>query len=285
MYSSACEKLELQEELIETGSARENRRQEFEKNFTYDGYKVIRKELFAHLRDPAIVIRKDSISFNTACINGIDDVTHVHIMFNDALKRIVVQGCDPNEKDALRWCVEKEGNRKTRRMSCKPFAEYIYEQLEWDPTCRYKILGYRIEHEGAMLYVFDLTIPEIFEDRKRPPKGQQVDIGQDQRSSRKGYYAGDVAHTFSVPVETHREESKFAKLDGYISMGLLNGISTTLTAASGGAKNDLSEREEEKATEGGKKEAEAAPFDPSLNGTGQLGGLANGASDIRSMES
>ena len=37
-------------------------------------YQVVRKELFAHLRDPAIVIRKDSITFNTACITGLEDV-------------------------------------------------------------------------------------------------------------------------------------------------------------------------------------------------------------------
>ena len=46
----------------------------FEGAFSYDGYQVVRKELFAHLRDPAIVIRKDSITFNTACITGLEDV-------------------------------------------------------------------------------------------------------------------------------------------------------------------------------------------------------------------
>lgn len=54
----------------------------------------MRKELFAHLRDPAIVIRKDSITFNTACITGLEDVVYVHVMFNNDLKRIVVRGCD-----------------------------------------------------------------------------------------------------------------------------------------------------------------------------------------------
>lgn len=38
-------------------------RKNLESTFSYDGYQVVRKELFAHLRDPAIVIRKDSITF------------------------------------------------------------------------------------------------------------------------------------------------------------------------------------------------------------------------------
>ena len=37
---------------------RDARAEELESAFSYDGYQVVRKELFAHLRDPAIVIRK-----------------------------------------------------------------------------------------------------------------------------------------------------------------------------------------------------------------------------------
>ena len=76
---------------MDTGheSAVEQRTAELEKEFSYDGYQVVRKELFAHLRDPAIVIRKDSVTFNTACINGLEDVVYIHMMFNKELKRIV----------------------------------------------------------------------------------------------------------------------------------------------------------------------------------------------------
>ena len=42
---------------------RDARAEELESTFSYDGYQVVRKELFGHLRDPAIVIRKDSITF------------------------------------------------------------------------------------------------------------------------------------------------------------------------------------------------------------------------------
>ena len=135
---------------------RDARAEELESAFSYDGYQVVRKELFAHLRDPAIVIRKDSITFNTACITGLEDVVYVHVMFNNDLKRIVVRGCDENDKDALRWCVAKPDKRKSRKMSCKPFATLVYQKMGWDSECRYKMLGYRITCEGETLYVFDL---------------------------------------------------------------------------------------------------------------------------------
>lgn len=104
------------------------RAEELESAFSYDGYQVVRKELFAHLRDPAIVIRKDSITFNTACITGLEDVVYVHVMFNNDLKRIVVRGCDENDKDARVGAWQNRISAKARKMSCKPFATYVYQK-------------------------------------------------------------------------------------------------------------------------------------------------------------
>ena len=35
---------------------------ELAQDFSYDGYQVVRRELFAHLREPAVVIRRDSVT-------------------------------------------------------------------------------------------------------------------------------------------------------------------------------------------------------------------------------
>lgn len=206
---------------------RDARAEELESAFSYDGYQVVRKELFAHLRDPAIVIRKDSITFNTACITGLEDVVYVHVMFNSDLKRIVVRGCDENDKDALRWCVAKPDKRKSRKMSCKPFAELVYKEMGWDSECRYKMLGYRITFEGETLYVFDLLVPEIFHEGQRRKKGAAAPPNNTPEEkpvdTRKGFYPDDIAGTFGVPVEEHLKESEVQQMDGYVSMGILTG--------------------------------------------------------------
>ena len=180
-----------------------------------------------HLRDPAIVIRKDSITFNTACITGLEDVVYVHVMFNNDLKRIVVRGCDENDKDALRWCIAKPDKRKSRKMSCKPFAELVYKEMDWDSECRYKVLGYRITFEGETLYVFDLLVPEIFHERQSRKKETVAEQPTDQETkpvdTRKGFYPDDIAGTFGVPVEEHLRESEVRQMDGYVSMGVLTG--------------------------------------------------------------
>ena len=197
----------------------------FEGAFSYDGYQVVRKELFAHLRDPAIVIRKDSITFNTACITGLEDVVYVHVMFNSDLKRIVVRGCDENDKDALRWCIAKPDKRKSRKMTCEPFSELVYKKMGWDTECRYKMLGYRISFEGETLYVFDLLAPEIFHEGQKRKNGTDQKNAQETKSAntRKGFYPDDIVGTFGVPVEEHLKESEVQQMDGYVSVGMLTG--------------------------------------------------------------
>ena len=56
---------------------------ELAKDFSYDGYQVVRRELFAHLREPAVVIRRDSVTFNTACISGLEDAVYIQILVAD----------------------------------------------------------------------------------------------------------------------------------------------------------------------------------------------------------
>lgn len=218
------------EQALET--ERDAKAEELESTFSYDGYQVVRKELFAHLRDPAIVIRKDSITFNTACISGLEDVVYVHVMFNSDLKRIVVRGCDENDKDALRWCIAKPDKRKSRKMSCKPFSELVYNEMGWDGDCRYKILGYRINFEGETLYVFDLLVPEIFHEGQKRKKGESAPQSEETKpvNTRKGFYPDDIAGTFGVPVEEHLKESEVKQIDGYVSMGILTGTAPGASA-------------------------------------------------------
>ena len=213
-------------------SEREQRRTEIEQTFDYDGYQVARRELFAHLRDPAIVIRKDSVTFNTACIAGLEDVVYVNIMFNSTLKRLVVKGCNENDKDALRWCVAKPDKRKSRKMSCRLFSELLYKEMGWASDCRYKILGYRIEFEGESLYVFDLVAAEVFHERKKKQSDEVMPTEASAENkeevqpvnTRKGYYPDDIAGSFGVPVAQHRQESEVRQMDGYVSVGMLTGL-------------------------------------------------------------
>ena len=152
-------------------------------------------------------------------------------MFNSDLKRLVVKGCNENDRDALRWCIAKPDKRKSRKMSCRLFSELLYKEMGWSGDCRYKILGYRIEFEGEALYVFDLVAAEVFHERKKkqPADQQTATVAEENKEEqpvnpRKGYYPDDIAGTFGMPVEQHRQESELRQMDGFVSVGMLTGM-------------------------------------------------------------
>ena len=180
---------------------------ELAQDFSYDGYQVVRRELFAHLREPAVVIRRDSVTFN--------------------------------DKDALRWCIAKSDKRKSRKMSNKLFSAMMYDMMGWDTDCRYKILGHKITHEDETMYIFDLLETEIFMDTKRKkqvktessakettvststdqtPEQQQDEIAAKvaRKLNRIPFYPKGWKDSFGLPVEEHKKALETNLTDGYI---------------------------------------------------------------------
>lgn len=212
---------------------------ELAEDFSYDGYQVVRRELFAHLREPAVVIRRDSVIFNTACIAGLEDAVYIQILVNQDSKRMVVRKCEENDKDALRWCVAKPDKRKSRKMTNKIFSAMMYEMMGWNLDCRYKILGHKITFEDETIYVFDLMETEIFLDikGKRAKKDTESQFTTDKannieetasnstdnersveeikRKNRIPFYPKEWKDSFGLPVEEHRKALEINMLDGF----------------------------------------------------------------------
>lgn len=213
---------------------------ELEKDFSYDGYQVVRRELFAHLREPAVVIRRDSVTFNTACISGLEEAVYIQILVNQDNKKMVVRKCEENDKDALRWCIAKPDKRKSRKMSNRIFSAMMYEMMGWDLDCRYKILGHKITYENETIYVFDLQETEIYLDIKgnRAKKSTEslsetkhTDVSGDnitqsmengeasaeevKRKNRIPFYPKEWKDSFGLPVEEHKKALEINILDGY----------------------------------------------------------------------
>ena len=213
---------------------------ELAQDFSYDGYQVVRRELFAHLREPAVVIRRDSVTFNTACIAGLEDAVYIQILVNQDNKRMVVRKCEENDKDALRWCIEKPDMRKSRKMSNKLFSAMMYDMMGWNTDCRYKILGHKITHEDETMYIFDLLETEIFMDTKRKKKAnpdslekkeelvtaetdQTPEQNQEEiaakvarKLNRIPFYPKDWKDSFGLSVEEHKKVLETNLTDGYI---------------------------------------------------------------------
>lgn len=197
---------------------------ELAQDFSYDGYQVVRRELFAHLREPAVVIRRDSVTFNTACIAGLEDAVYIQILVNQENKRMVVRKCEENDKDALRWCVENPDKRKSRKMTNKLFSAMIYDMMGWDLDCRYKMQGYKITHEDETMYIFDLLEPEIYMDTKRKRKKadsvQKTDVNATPEELTKEQMEEQQKEEIAVKVERKLNRIPFYPKEWKDSFGL-----------------------------------------------------------------
>ena len=50
------------------------------KDFSYNGYQVVRGEFFAHIKEPSITFNNYKIYVNSACLNKIPHINFVHIL-------------------------------------------------------------------------------------------------------------------------------------------------------------------------------------------------------------
>ena len=187
--------------------------------FSYDGYQIVRREMFARIREPAVVIRTDSITFNAACLRGLEDTVYIEILVNARKHSIAVRRCDKDNKDAQRWCVEKPDKRRTRKITSTKFSGMIYDLMNWSDKCRYKIQGERKVLSNDIMYFFDLDSCDIIFENKRKTKKEvlaeppRVSVPYESRMDesadgsdmpRKPFYPDDWENSFGVPVDKQR---------------------------------------------------------------------------------
>lgn len=187
-----------------------------DKEFSFEGYQVVRREFFAHTFEPALTIRGTSIFFNTACIRKCEDVVYVQLLINQEEKRLVIRPCGPDDKDAVRWCIVKGESRRTRTIKSDIFSGMLYDLMRWDPDYRYKLLGVTFEFQGQCLYLFDLTATEVYMNQSRA-----VDENGKVTYSRKASYPEVWKDTFGLPVAEHQQFTKIDLFDGYVTFNVM----------------------------------------------------------------
>lgn len=182
-------------------------------SFNYDGYQVVRGEFFAHTYEPSFSFNKNKVSVNTACIKKLPDTDFVQILVNPDKKKLAVRPCSEDEKDSFRWCsVTKK--RSPRQITCRVFFAKVISLMEWNPNYRYKLLGKLIRSNGELLFVFDLTTPEIFT--------RIVMDDSSEKTARTASYPEEWKNQFGLPISEHQSMVQINLFDGYTVFGIQN---------------------------------------------------------------
>lgn len=176
-------------------------------SFSYDGYQVVRGEFFAHIYEPSFTFNNYKVSVNTACIKKLPDVEYVQILVNPIEKKLAVRPCREEEKDSFRWCSSGK-KRSPKQITCRIFFAKVISLMDWNPNYRYKILGKLIRSGNEILFIFDLTSPEIF-PRTLKDNGTVT-------TARTPSYPEEWKNQFGIPVEEHQKSMQVNIFEGYL---------------------------------------------------------------------
>lgn len=187
-----------------------------EEDFRYDGYQVVRGEFFAHRFEPAITFCDGRFYVNTACLKRMPDVEYIQVLVNRQTKKLVVRPCGEDERDSFRWCSSTE-KRRPKKITCRIFYAKLAELMQWNPACRYRLLGKLITANREQLYLFDLTATEAF-PRAAPEAGNG-------ESCRAPVFPRDWQDQFGLPAEEHRKQMQIHTFDGYTIFMIQDGNS------------------------------------------------------------
>ena len=179
--------------------------------FSYEGYQVVRGEFFAHTYVPSFTFNANNVSVNTACIKKLRKTDFVQILVNPDEKKLAVRPCQEDEKDSFRWCSATK-KRSPRQITCRIFFAKVITLMGWNSSYRYKLLGKLIRSDNELLFVFDLTTPEIY-----------VRTAKDDgkiKTSRTPTYPAEWQNQFGVPIEEHQSNLQINMFDGYAVFGI-----------------------------------------------------------------
>ena len=176
------------------------------------GFQVVRREFFAHVREPSLIFNDGKVGVNTACIRKLPDVEYVQILLHREKKLLAIKPCDELDRYSFQWGSTKNGKRFPRQVTGRLFCMKVCDLMGWIPQYRYKILGTLSRSNGEYIFVFDLQATETYE-RSITAEGKKI-------SSRIPVFPASWKDQFGIPFEEHQKLLQVNLFDGYALFSL-----------------------------------------------------------------
>ena len=164
------------------------------------------------LKKPAVSIKYGKLTFNMAAIHLFEGIKYVLPMVNRQKKRLAIVPCVEEESASVEWARQKGDIWVNKQVASLDFVETIFQIMEWNRECRYKVLGRLVNSDRGLILVFDLEEFIMFEPKKEeyidPATGEtkkrQVKYYPDFYKDRIGRYYSDyiVMHQMSLFEDT-----------------------------------------------------------------------------------
>lgn len=176
-------------------------------DFDFGDFQVVRREFFAHLREPSLTFNNCRIYVNSASLTKFPNTDYMQVLINRQTKILALRPCREGERDSFPWCSYSKGKRKPKQITCKLFFAKIFTMMEWNPDFRYKLLGTVIHSKGEYLLAFDLSSTEVYQ--------KTYVEGEKPKASRTPVFPSGWQNQFGLPFYEHRQSMQVNIFDGY----------------------------------------------------------------------
>ncbi len=151
--------------------------------FDFDGYEVVRKELFSKANCPAVTLKYGKVMFNSRAIRKLDECSHIQILINSEKKLMIAKPCAEEEKDSVQWSKIDRKTEKTvtRQISGQYFTAQLFEEMRWDINSTIKILGTLLKCKTEKIFIFNLVNAEAYisisaQDPDNPKRRKRIPL-------------------------------------------------------------------------------------------------------------
>lgn len=133
-----------------------------EQEMDIDNFEIADTILFAQLKEPAFTVNGNKISVNAASVRLLSEVEYVKILVNRTEKILVLKPCSEIDIFGYNWAKTKNGRRYATQRTGLPFVLSLCKMMDWDPDCRYKVMGKKMYAKGEAILAFDLMQAQPF---------------------------------------------------------------------------------------------------------------------------
>lgn len=166
-------------------------------------YEVPPRFQFPMPKKPALTIWYGRMKFNMACIRLFEGVQYIIPSVNRKKKRIAAIMCTEEESASVEWArINKKGQWVNKDIISDDYTANIFQLMNWNKECRYKVMGQVADSDVGLILVFDLEEDGVmFEPKPQeftdPVTGEvkkkQVKYYPDFYKGRIGKYYNDYA--------------------------------------------------------------------------------------------
>ena len=191
-----------------------------EGDFDLRGYEIAHGQFFEANDRCCVTIAYKGITFSQAAIRRFRDTMTVELLIHPVKKLLAVRAVNTDVVNAVAWAKKSNGKTVPKKISGTACLPTIFELLNWQKECRYRLLGSLYQKDENSILLFDMKeievlIPQHVIDRSGAQDKDSPDMVPFKDGSSKQIlaYPNEWSDRFGNSFYSHEYDTRKGKTD------------------------------------------------------------------------